>query len=162
MATIIERLEYFSDWYRTKAIAACLKLKTRLRTLNKPKPINDTRITGKSKSHRYEPATVKELHDAEVVIIQIVQKKAFSNEIEILKSRQVESVTNHRKEIRHRNTSMKGSSSLYRLDPFLDKDGVLRVGGRIRKASIAEEVKHPIILPRRGHILWLIIKHFHE
>ena len=112
MATIIERLEYFSDWYRTKAIAACLKLKTRLRTLNKPKPINDTRITGKSKSHRYEPATVKELHDAEVVIIQIVQKKAFSNEIEILKSRQVESVTNHRKEIRHRNTSMDSSESV--------------------------------------------------
>ena len=98
-----------------------------------------------------------------MVIIQIVQKKAFSNEIEILKSLQVESVTIHRKEIRHRNTSIKGPSSLYRLDPFLDKDGVLRVGGRrIRKASIAEEVKHPIILPRRCHISWLVIKHFHQ
>ena len=54
---------------------------------------------------------MKELHDAEVVIIQIVQK-VFSNKIEILKSLQVESVTNHRKEIRHRNTSMDSSESV--------------------------------------------------
>ena len=28
--------------------------------------------------------------------------------------------------------------SLHTLDPFLDRDGIIRVGGRIRKADLSE------------------------
>ena len=57
---------------------------------------------------------------------------------------------------------MKTSSSLYKLDPFLDVDGILRVGGRLRRASLADDIKFPIILPRNSHVTKLIVKHFHE
>ncbi|XP_022790963.1 uncharacterized protein LOC111330386 [Stylophora pistillata] len=56
---------------------------------------------------------------------------------------------------------MNMSSSLYKLDPFLDVDGILRVGGRLRHASLKGDVKFPIILPRNSHVTKLIIRHFH-
>ena len=42
---------------------------------------------------------------------------------------------------------MKKTSSLFRLDPFLDEDGILRVGGRIKRANVPLQVKHPVIIP---------------
>lgn len=54
---------------------------------------------------------------------------------------------------RFRNEKLKETSSLFRLDPFLDRQkGFLRVGGRrgggerLKKAAIAFEVNHPIII----------------
>ena len=54
------------------------------------------------------------------------------------------------------------SSSLYNLDPFIDNDGVLRVGGRLRQAKQLFEEKHPAILPRNSHLANLAIDHYHE
>ena len=53
------------------------------------------------------------------------------------------------------------TSSIYRLDPFVDK-GVLRVGGRLNNADIPQESKHPIILPRKSNVTTLIIRDAHE
>ena len=66
-------------------------------------------------------------------------------------------LTGHRKEsssrsdAQNRKREMKKTSSLYRLDPFLDEKEVLRVGGRLTHASTPYHVKHPMILPRKGH-----------
>ena len=57
---------------------------------------------------------------------------------------------------------VKRTSSLYRLNPFLDENGLLRVGGRLKHADLTTAVKHPIILPRKGHVTGLIISHFHN
>ena len=57
---------------------------------------------------------------------------------------------------------MKKESTLCRLDPYVDQKGVICVGGRIRKADVAVEQKHPVILPRSGHITKLVIREFHE
>ena len=51
---------------------------------------------------------------------------------------------------------------MYRLDPILTTDGLLRVGGRIRRAEMPLDVKHPCILPKRSHVTELIICHFHQ
>ena len=48
-------------------------------------------------------------------------------------------------------------SSISRLLPFLDSDGMLRVGGRLENFQLSESEKHPIILPSR-HVFNLIIK----
>ena len=61
-----------------------------------------------------------------------------------------------------KNKELKNSSPLYRLDPFVDNQSMLRVGGRIKAASISEDVKHPVILPREGHVSWLIARCLHE
>ena len=50
---------------------------------------------------------------------------------------------------------------MYRLDPFLDDDGLIRVGGRIKRASLSFTTKHPIILPRESHATNLLVQSCH-
>lgn len=44
--------------------------------------------------------------------------------------------------------SVSSSSSMSTLAPFLDDTGVLRVGGRIRKANLPYTTRHAVILPK--------------
>jgi len=48
------------------------------------------------------------------------------------------------------------------LDPFIDKEGLIRVGGGLEDSTLLFEVKHPIFLPRRSQVTDLIIDHFHN
>ena len=61
-----------------------------------------------------------------------------------------------------RKSNIKTYSSLYQLDPFVDDDGILRVSGRLRRASLSDDMKFPIILPRNNHVTTLIVRYFHE
>ena len=54
------------------------------------------------------------------------------------------------------------ATSLQKLDPLLDQNGILRVGGRIRRANLKEDIKFPILLPRDGHITKLLVQRFHK
>ena len=54
------------------------------------------------------------------------------------------------------------TSVLYKLDPYVDDYGLLWVGGRIDKCNLPHDVKHPVILPKVGHLTTLIVRHFHE
>ena len=110
----------------------------------------------------YRSSSVDEMRKAEQAILKSVQEEAFSEEIKTLKSLGVSNDDTSRESMRRRNSSMKKTSSLYRLDPFIDEDGVLRVGGRIRNASISYDVKHPVILPSKGHVTMLLVRHHHE
>lgn len=56
---------------------------------------------------------------------------------------------------------MKKMSPIRRLDPFMDQDGILRVGGRIRHADLPVQEKHPLILPKKGYVTELVIRHHH-
>ncbi|UYV81320.1 hypothetical protein LAZ67_20000761 [Cordylochernes scorpioides] len=57
---------------------------------------------------------------------------------------------------------LSGKSHLIKLNPFLDKGGLLRVGGRINNALLSFDQKHPIILPKAHYITQLVIRHYHE
>ena len=63
---------------------------------------------------------------------------------------------------RHRNEGLKTTSCLYKLDPFVDEDGLLRISGRIHHVAIVPEVKHPFILPKSSHVTDFIVRHFHS
>ena len=52
--------------------------------------------------------------------------------------------------------------SIYKLDPFLDRCGLLRVGGRIQKSTVSEEMKHPVLLARKSEIAVIIIRWCYE
>lgn len=56
--------------------------------------------------------------------------------------------------------SVKKSSDIFKLDPIL-KDGLL-LRGSLETADIDEEAKHPIIIPKRHHIVKLIIEPYHR
>ncbi|XP_021964268.1 uncharacterized protein LOC110859615 [Folsomia candida] len=56
---------------------------------------------------------------------------------------------------------LSSKSSLLSLNPFIDKDNILRVGGRLRHASIPVHQKHPILLPPHHRITTMIIENAH-
>lgn len=54
------------------------------------------------------------------------------------------------------------ASKLYNLNPFMDENGVMRVGGRLKNSSsIDYPQKHPVILPKVGHITDILLRHLH-
>ena len=48
------------------------------------------------------------------------------------------------------------------LSPYVDQEGVLRVGGRADKALVSYETRHPALLPRDHRISCLIVQHAHQ
>ena len=53
------------------------------------------------------------------------------------------------------------ASVLRKLNPVLI-DGVIRVGGRLEKAQVSFEVKHPVIMPSKHHVTELNIRNYHQ
>ena len=51
------------------------------------------------------------------------------------------------------------SSALDKLNP-IRIEGVLRVGGRLGKSPLADDVKHPVTLPQNHHVTTLLISHY--
>ncbi|XP_077393414.1 uncharacterized protein LOC144030741 [Festucalex cinctus] len=90
--------------------------------------------------------TVTEREEAECCIVKNLQKSVYPAELKLLSG----------------GNSLPSHNSLYSLDAFLDKDGVLRVGGRLCKSSLPNCIKHPAIIPRNHHITKMIIGHYHK
>lgn len=110
-----------------------------------------------SRTKQYVPVNTQELQNAEMEIIKAVQGKEFQEEISLLcpdNTQGSQDCNSFR--------VMKKTSTLYRLDPFLNKDGVLHVGSRLKHADLWNAVKHPVVLPKRGHVTGLIISHYHN
>lgn len=61
-----------------------------------------------------------------------------------------------------KNNRLDKRSPLYNLDPYVDSDGILRVGGRLRRADIEPNERNPAVLPKQGHLTTLIIRHYHQ
>ena len=151
---ITDRLEYFSDWFRARrAIALSLLYLQKLR---------EQAFAEHNVSNKKARLQVQDLQEAETVIIKSVQCTAFPEELKSLKSSEhVKSLQERLAASAERKFRPK-QSSLHKLDPFLDSQGILRVGGRLRNASLPFEIKFPVILPRTSHVTTLIIRFFHE
>ncbi|XP_045453907.1 uncharacterized protein LOC123663262 [Melitaea cinxia] len=92
---------------------------------------------------RRETVTASDLDYAENLILREIQHSYFADEIANLQSGKY------------------CSPMFQRLKPFL-QDKIIRVGGRLRNADISFDTKHPIILPRKGHILDLLVDYHHK
>lgn len=77
------------------------------------------------------------------VIIKCNQKAHLGKEIQLIKQGKLT------------------KSFLSGLNPFLDSNDILRVGGRLQNATLSYERKHPAILPKNSIITNLIIKREH-
>ena len=91
-------------------------------------------------------SSLEEKEKTESWVVKMVQENAFSDELKTL--------TN--------GNSVSSTSSIHNLQPYKDKHGLLRVGGRLQNSTFPERVKHPLIMPRDDHITRLITSHFHE
>ena len=117
----------------------------------------DDKDSSRTNVPQYRRSNVEELYQAELAIIRAVQETSFSKEVQLLHNIEDNS-SNNTDHIRQCKTVMKKTSSLFRLNPFLDKKGILRVGGRLTQANVPFRIKHPVILPRKGHVMALIIR----
>ncbi|GBM83288.1 hypothetical protein AVEN_261132-1 [Araneus ventricosus] len=52
-------------------------------------------------------------------------------------------------------------SKLIQLNQFLDRKGLLRVGGRIRNSNLSDSERYPIILPKEYPITIMLVKLSH-
>ena len=90
------------------------------------------------------------MEEAKNIIIKLVQKRNFNDEF-----KSMEDKTWVNKALDRRN-------KISRLDPFLDKDGIIRIEGRLDNYYINNNCKHPILLPKDGKVTTLIIQHQHK
>ena len=156
----ISRLEHISDWKSARrAIALCIELKGKLKSKSH-RSSNEQQDKGNQSSKMQ--ISLEKLEAAEKVILKGVQHEAFSKEYEVLRVVSKPGEELSRDQAGKRKDEMKKTSSLYRLDPFLDGDGILRVGGRIKRANVPLELKNPVILPRKGHVTEMIIRYYHN
>ncbi|XP_011883775.1 PREDICTED: uncharacterized protein LOC105570933 [Vollenhovia emeryi] len=104
-----------------RVTATCRRFVARLKRLPQTSPI-------------HYPLTPDEIDQSRNTWVRLVQQEWFSNEV------------------RHvsRGEPLPKSNPLVRLTPFLDGEGLLRVGGRLQNAVMDAETKHPLILPRRS------------
>ena len=156
-----ERLRYFSDLNRAKrSLALCLRYKNILRSKARKSesPTNDDETT-----IPYAPLNVADLKEAEKAIIRNAQKRSFGEEIETIKAFQSRSCSDHDNGTNSsHHATIKRISALYKLDPFLDEDGLLRVGGRIDRSNLPTDIKHPYIIPKDCHLTKLLVAHHHQ
>ena len=83
-----------------------------------------------------------EIQQAEKLWWRIAQRSAFPEELDNLENG---------KEISRR-------SKVLPFHPFLDEQGLLRVGGRLQKAEMSFSERHPVLLPGNHKISKLIIR----
>lgn len=53
-------------------------------------------------------------------------------------------------------------SKLISLNPFIDGNGVMRVGGRLHHSTLSYDERHPIILPPKAHFTKLLVDRYHR
>ncbi|XP_060554552.1 uncharacterized protein LOC132715557 [Ruditapes philippinarum] len=160
-SSILERIGYFSDWTRAKkAIAVCLRFKEMLvkRSIKRCSNVS-CKFDVELRLKNYHPVQVNKVQSAEREIIKLVQKDAFSDKHELLSA--VVKSQNKNSNLKHFNVLQKGSP-IFKLDPYMDGECIIRVGGRLANSQFSLSEKHPIILPRKGHVSDLILRHFHE
>ena len=101
--------------------------------------------------HQQGSLTVSLLDEAKKNIIRWHQQQAFSEEIKQLKN------THMQKE-----KQLKKNSGIYNLDPYLDKEGLLRVGGRLKKSNLHFSEIHPLLIGNKSKTTTLIIEWCHQ
>ncbi|XP_044594867.1 uncharacterized protein LOC123272233 [Cotesia glomerata] len=104
------------------------------------------RLRKKAANLKTEPITVQELNDAKFYWVKITQQHAFNQEIKQLS----------------RGEHLSNSNPLVRLTPFIDSQGILRVGGRLESSHLPFGAKHPAILPRNSPLTKMIIDKAHQ
>lgn len=108
--------------------------------------IRKTSILHSNNDARSQSLSIEELEQSRLSLVRIVQRDCFKAELHLLKN----------------NKPLNTNSNVLSLNPFIDTNGILRVGGRLRHANVAYDYKHPILIPGRHAFTQLIIVHKHE
>ncbi|GBN79849.1 hypothetical protein AVEN_126520-1 [Araneus ventricosus] len=100
----------------------------------------------KSGVKQRDSLTLEEYGKAEIFLINNFQARYFAPEIACLK----------------KGSPVSQSSKLKFLNPFIDKNGCITVGGRISYSNVSCNQKHPIMLPAGNKLVKLIFQDYHK
>lgn len=100
--------------------------------------------TRHSKSRKTSPLSKFEINETLECIIKCVQSQYYAREILLI------------------NNCKSLPKYLRKLTPFIDTNGILRVGGRLRNASLNFSQKHPALLPNNHKFTTLLIEYTHK
>ena len=113
------------------------------------------RASGRKVGGEKMELSAQELRVAELDIVRALQRKHFDSEISVLRRFAI-----HRHDSRRELKD--GVSPLTSLNPFIDGDDIIRVGGRLANAvSMSFDKKFPIILPRKNEVVDALIRQVH-
>lgn len=88
--------------------------------------------------------TVADLETAETYLLKVVQSNHFASDMNALKN----------------NKTLR--TPVRKLNPFIDEQGILRVGGRLHNAPMTFEQKHPILLSSKDRVARLLVEYYHN
>lgn len=91
-------------------------------------------------------ATPENLEKARKLLIMNMQQETYANEL-----------NNAEKQ-----TAIPKQSSIRKLRPVIDTDGLLRVGGRISQSGLEINRTNPLIISGQHHLTTLLVRHHHE
>ena len=101
------------------------------------------------------------LAQAMAIIVRAMQREKFNYDLGQLQRIDANVDTRSHLEVSANKKSQR-STRLYRLDPFVNTNGIQRVGGRLCRAEFKLGERHPIILPRNNHLSKLVVRHYHD
>ena len=61
-----------------------------------------------------------------------------------------------------KNKELPRDSRLFTLVPYIDHKGLMGVSGRLHKAPIPQEAKHPVILDPGNEVTRLVLTYYHQ
>lgn len=108
---------------------------------------NNCRLRGDKKDQR-ATGDITEAEEELSLISWVKREQAvyFSTELKALQNKE----------------AIPAKSQLLKLNPVIDENGVMRLGGRLEHASLPTDQKHPMILPDMSHVSQLLIRHAHQ
>lgn len=85
------------------------------------------------------------LNETLVQILELTQRECFPKDIRQLSE----------------NNYINSRSNLLSLSPFLDDEGLIHVGGRLKYSPLHSDQKYPTVLPTSHHVTELILRGKH-
>ncbi|XP_026147341.1 uncharacterized protein LOC113121247 [Carassius auratus] len=133
------RFERFSEWRSLVRSIAMLG--------HVAKSFSQDRNTGDCVGwHWCNKCLQSERTQAKTSIIKCVQQEHYKDEFKSLE----------------KGEEISQQSALKRLSPFVDTEGLIRVGGRLQSAELSEQEKHPLIIPASQHVATLLVRYYHD
>lgn len=93
-----------------------------------------------------QPTLLQARQGALLHIIKILQETAFPDEMSALRNK----------------LQLPTKGKLVALLPFLDSNGLIRVGGRLENSQYSRDFRHPVVLPGNSTFVEVYIRYLHE
>lgn len=98
----------------------------------------------RTKTGNISELTAVEMDEALLIIVKLVQQEAFLDLFKLL------------------SCGSQKRNNYSGLSPFVDSDGLIRVGGRLKYSSIPFDGKHQLLLPDKHQVTLALIRKLHE